>query len=91
MQVLSTLLLQIGDNTYMYTGTKKEKAQKEKVDVPEGGASTTEDEDDDMLGDEAVLISRSAEDVDEAQVRESKARSIGIRYCHPKRSQILDN
>ena len=65
--VQPTSLSQIGDNTYMYTGPKKEKADKAEK---EGGASTTEDEDDDMLGDEAVLISRSADDVEEAHVRE---------------------
>ena len=65
MHFQSTNLLQIGDNTYMYTGTKKEKAENE--GGGEGGASTTEDEDDDMLGDEAVLISRASEDVEEAQ------------------------
>ena len=67
----STIPTQIGDNTYIYTGAKKDKAPKEGEtgEGGGGGASTTEDEDDDMLGDEAVLISRSAEDVDEARVR----------------------
>ena len=69
MHQQSTFLPQIGDNTYIYTGTKKEKAEKAEKEVGEGGASTTEDEDDDMLGDEAVLISRASEDVEEAHVR----------------------
>ena len=61
---------QIGDNTYMYTGgAKKDKAPKEGEAGEGGGGASTEDEDDEMLGDEAVLISRSAEDVDGARVR----------------------
>ena len=55
---------QIGNNTYMYTGLKKEKVAGEEKDA---GATTTEDEDEDM-GDDAILISRSTEDVADAQV-----------------------